>query len=95
MATLREKLAQCENERDNHLICLRETVARIADLERQLSTEHICHNQCDRPLCVTDRRVRELEAVLVRLQVILDEAQSEGWQHIPTNWLRDTIGTVK
>jgi hypothetical protein len=39
---------------------------RIAALESELSNErardiHTCHDQCERPLCVAQRRIRELE----------------------------------
>jgi hypothetical protein len=41
---------------------------RIADLESELENErargiHTCHDQCQRPLCVAGRRIRELEAL--------------------------------
>lgn len=53
---------------------------RIADLESDLETErargiHTCHDQCQRPLCVAGRRIRELEALSADLRARLNHSE--------------------
>jgi hypothetical protein len=51
---------------DNERNALTAAQQRIAALEGELENErardiHTCHDQCERPLCVAQRRIRELE----------------------------------
>src|SRR5687768_18488272 len=48
--------------------------ARIADLEAR--DIHTCHDQCERPLCVANRRVAELEKDAARYRGIRDGSVS-------------------
>lgn len=50
---------------------------RIAELERDLENErargiHTCHDQCERPLCVAQRRIAELRGCLAELTALVN-----------------------
>lgn len=50
---------------------------RITDLERDLENErargiHTCHDQCQRPLCVAQRRIAELRGCLAELTALVN-----------------------
>lgn len=47
-------------------------------------TMHTCHDKCQRPLCVANRRIRELEAELAALRAALEDLLSCQFTVVPS-----------